>query len=913
MGAARSIFGQYLAAFSETQHAKASIPGRGGALPGILRAAGNAPGGTATLRSKSYIFLLLVLILGIGSGFLYSRTKYRLGLDIQGGVRFTYQMDQSQLKAAQKENLESMRARLLNIMLRRASGDLGVSEPQVVPKGDDSIIVELPGFTDVEAAKKVMGTSARIEFYDAKTVTTERNGMRPYVALEEEKDKSHPSVSFTSKYGDQTPIRAGSPEYKQIVKSWGLPLAAGDDLISADGVQRGAGMYEPQMRFSAKAGANLSEFSRRYANQKEKIAAVLDGEVLSIASLEDNTILNQDVVITGSFTPEYVRTLTNLLNSGALPVDLKLQSSEKVDPTIGSHALDRIISGGVIAFAVISVFLIAYYSFPGFVAFIALCLYVLFTLTVNKLINATFSLAGIAGFILSVGMAVDANILVFERFKEEMRHGKSLSGAIELGFRRALPAIIDSNACTILTSLVLANLGTGPVKGFATTLIIGVLVSLFTAVTVTRSLLMFFVNSGIADHPKWFAVDRNWFGKRLDHEANTNPLQIVNKPTKWFVISAVTILISIPCFFMGGFKPNVEFQGGYEAVFTVKDPSLSGAVLQANLEKAGMKGGNVKLGDVPASATVPAHRVAYISLPRQAGLSESDSASSLNKIALSAGVPADPSAQFTQVGPAVQEETRNNAILGVLLSSGLIILYLAFRFGMGVGGFTAGLRFGLSAIGALIHDILVVFGSAAILGLIFGWEVSALFLTAMLTMIGFSVHDTIVIFDRIRENLHHPLPDEDFGNLVNRSITQSFARSINTSMTVIVTLLILVFYGTTTPDLKFFVSAMLVGIVSGTYSSIYNASPILYLWDKAIGKKNPENTLVALARTDIRRGQMVHQGGGGASATVAAAVTPVEEPGTTNPSTKPQTGNRSYGQVRRRANAPDHRHRDIEE
>jgi SecD/SecF fusion protein len=482
-------------------------------------------------------------------------------------------------------------------------------------------------------------------------------------------------------------------------------------------------------------------------------------------------------------------------------------------------------------------------------------------------------------------MAVDANILIFERFKEEMKNGKSLTAAIELGFKRARTAIVDSNACTVITSLVLVELGTGPVKGFATTLIIGVLISLFTAVVVTRSLLMFFVGSGIATNEKWYAVNRNWFGKRFE-ATSAEPLHVVNKAKKWFAISAVTILICIPFFFMKGFRLNVEFRGGYQATYTIPDGTkYSSDQIQSNLVKNGLTGGNVQFGSVNAVGNVAAHNLAIISLPPQNGLVGGSDQQNLTKIAEAAGLPPDPNAQFSKIGPQLQAETERNAGIGVVLSSALIVIYLAFRFGLGFGGLAAGARFGLSAIGALVHDILVVFGTAAVVGYIFHWEVSALFLTAMLTIIGFSVHDTIVIFDRIRENLYKSNKSEDFGDLINRSITQSFTRSINTSMTVIVTLLILAFFGTTTPELKFFVTSMLIGIISGTYSSIYNASPILYLWDKAITKKNPGNGLVAMAAAEVAKTRTM---------TTSASV----------PEVTSTTSGRSYGQVRRRANSP---------
>jgi len=227
-----------------------------------------------------------------------------------------------------------------------------------------------------------------------------------------------------------------------------------------------------------------------------------------------------------------------------------------------------------------------------------------------------------------------------------------------------------------------------------------------------------------------------------------------------------------------------------------------------------------------------------------------------------------------------------------VLSSVLIILYLALRFGFALGGFKIGLRFSVSTILALLHDILVVIGLAAITGYLLNWQVSALFISAMLTVIGFSTHDTIVIFDRIRENLRRPREGEDIGNLINRSITQSLARSINTSMTVIFTLALLIAVGSATPELKLFNAAMLVGIISGTYSSIYNASPILYLWDLTIGKKNPSETLLGIVRASrvkVKLRAPVQEPGPAARPAAATAAAPA-----------PAAGQPSYGQVRRR-------------
>ncbi len=836
----------------------------------------------------------MVLVLGILAGFINAKIQPKYGLDVKGGVQFIYEMDLSKLPPEEKANVAEIRERMQTILVNRASGLGGVSEPVITPKGETGFIIELPGYTNKELARGAIGNSARLEFYHATTLVTEQdNGFsRKFVTSREEGDSGNPSVAFRTKDGAQD-IKPGTKEYADVIKGWTLILA-GDELARAVAQPRGSS-YEPLMVFSPKGAEKMEAWTRKFYNKRENIACVLDGKVLSVAAVNQDTILRDNAVITGTFTNEYVRSLVDLLNAGALPVDLKEQSSEQVDPSIGQQALDKIILAGAIAFGLIALFLIVYYAFPGFVALIALLLYILFTLAVLKVIGATFSLAAIAGLILSVGMAVDANILVFERFKEEMKSGRTLSSAIQLGFGRALPAIVDSNACTILTSLVLASLGTGAVKGFATTLIIGVLISLFTAVFVTRSLLTFLVGTGIGSNPNLYALGRNWFGEKFEATAETNPLPVVQKTAKWFWISAVSIVIGLPFVIGGGLKGNVEFRGGYQAEYSISSNNVTSGEITRKLEQAGIKGTNVKFGGEGPT------RVAILTVPKEGPLKGLSEADAVAKITEASGFKAADSRGIDSVGPAIQAETIRNAVLGVILSSGLIILYLAFRFGFGLGGFAAGLRFGFSAIGALLHDVLFVLGVTAIVGFYAGWEISTLFITSMLTVIGFSVHDTIVIFDRIRENLHRPQAGEDFGHLVNRSISQSFARSINTSMTVIVTLIIMLAFGTTTPDLKLFCATMLAGIISGTYSSIYNASPILWLWDKAVGKRKGQGaTLIGLARAEASRNDVVST-----RATVVSTGTPVD--GTAAPT-------RSYGQVRRRANsAGEKKNPDIEE
>lgn len=830
-------------------------------------------------QSKGYLFLIIVLALTGLSAFMYTQKKYSLGLDVRGGSRVTFKMDMSKLTPEQRQNIGTVKQNLVRILGERVGKTLGVTEGNVIQKGLDEFIVELPGVKDVNEAVKILGSSASIQLYHAKNVVSPKADYREYRVEGSEQVGGAPEVWFTKTRGTDSGkvLKPGDPEYKKMIEGWSLILQ-GDDLSVARPTMHGTGTV-PMMEFSAKGSEKLGEWSRRNYGREELIAFVMDGRVLSIAHVQKTARLTDNAVIEGKFEPDYVVNLTNLLNAGALPVDLTVTSRSVVESTLGTSALDMMVNAGLISFAIIAAFLIIYYMLPGFVALVALVLYVLFTLTVLKWIDATFSLAAIAGFILSVGMAVDANILVFERVKEEMREGRQLMTAVELGFKRALPAIIDSNACTILTALVLVNLGSGPVKGFATTLIIGVIISLFTAVTVTRSLLVFIVGSGIGKNEKWFGLNRQWFGEGLEADAKQRQLQIVNKAGRYFLISVLTIVPGAIFVGMGGLRANVEFLGGFEATYTAPAGMTTEQVYR-NLEASGLKGTNVKF-----FADEKGQRIVSITVPATAGITANDPNAEA-EIARRAGVSGE-RLSFTEVGPSVQREAVENAIKGVIISSILIMLYLTIRFGVALGGFRSGFKFGASAILAMVHDVLVVIGVAGIVGYFMGWEISALFITAMLTMIGFSVHDTIVIFDRIRENLRRQLPGEDFARLCNRSITQSLARSINTSMTVIATLVILVGWGTATPELKFFCLTMLVGIISGTYSSIFNAAPILYLWDKAVGRKRgEEHTLMAEAQREHDRQR-------------AAAIQLQQEQRAVAGDQRSQ----SYSQVRRRSNA----------
>ena len=853
------------------------------------------------MQSRSYYFLLIVLGLGVLAGFLYWKTTPKYGLDVKGGIRFTYKVVPV-MQDGKTPPMEDVMSKTQTILQNRITG-FGVAEANVIVKGVDQLIVELPGYANKDEAQQKIGTSASLLGYWAKNVKTEKPGgrFRSYaIGSESETDAAgNPIVSFTKVAGEKE-IKFGDPEYETMIAGWQL-IFSGTDLSDAKAIQAGDGTYIPDITLTPQGGDKLHKWSSEQRDRGEMLAFVLDGKCIQIAPVRDGQVIGKNFQIDkgggSGFPPAYVTSLTTLLNAGALPANLNLLSSEKVDPTIGANALNKMIFAGAIAFAVISLFLIIYYELPGVVALVALMLYVLFTLTTLKLMGATFSLAAIAGFVLSVGMAVDANILVFERFKEEIKKGKPLHNALDLGFRRALPAIIDSNACSILTSMVLATIGSGPVRGFATTLIIGVVISLFTAVTVTRSLLFFCTDTFAGDKPQWYGLNRNWFGEHLESDANTNPLQIVNNARKWFTITAIVIAAGTACIVAGGLKLGVDLTGGYEGVYAHTPDFPSAPQIGASLAKNGFPGANVKFA---ADLSQKGASLVYITVPG-ANLNSKTDAERNAMLTAAAGLPAGAVPLSNQtVGPEIQKETIQNAIVGIIASFVLIVVYLGFRFGLALGSFTNGMRFGTCAILAGTKDIWVILGVAAAFGLVKHWELTTLFITAMLTVIGFSVHDKIVIFDRVRENLRHPLTGETFENLMNRSVTQSFARSINTAAAVVVMLAILIAFGTTTPELSFFCVTMLAGIAWGTYSSIYTAAPVLNLWENWVKKRKGESaTLLATSLAELAKNRVFRAG--------VVAPTPAAK------AAEPGTPERTYGQVKRRASAVQRSHQELDD
>jgi SecD/SecF fusion protein len=734
-----------------------------------------------------------------------------MGLDIQGGMRAVLHARTDKLPKDVKWDSEKLQA-VANIMRNRVDA-LGVAEPVVYPKlNEDRIIVELPGLTKREEALNQIKSTAKLEF---RYVTELDNGTWTTTKGTSE-DKEGTAYEVIVNPTTRKPISEAELQDRVFSKE---PLLTGDKLKSNSRADISTGKPVIHFEFQDDAKGIFEDFTRSHIGKS--LAIFLDQKLISAPRIND--VIPGVGIIEGSFTAESAKLLAEQLNAGALPVPLEVEQVVNVEATLGSQAVHQTLLAGMVGLGLVLLIMLVWYRVPGLLADLSLCLYALFTFALFKLIPVTLTVPGIAGFILSIGMAVDANILIFERMKEERNSGKSIRASIEVGFKRAFSAIADSNICTLITCYILYTFGTGSVRGFALTLAVGVIVSMFTAITCTRTFLLMFAGTGSGQNDSLYAL----------HGGMHPRLNVTKRMNLWFAISGLIILPGV-IFWLGlhGIKKSIEFEGGTEiSVQFTKPPTAT--VIEKALADVGQKEASVIIAEnnrafITTRTLDDAQRQRVLTALQSnvAPFAKETVTNNLKQTETRDVM------SYSNVNGTISKELTTNAILAVLYASVLIILYLALRFS--IPNFMEGLKFGICAVVALLHDVGVLWGAFAILGYFLHWQIDSLFVTAMLTVIGFSVHDTIIIFDRIRENLHHKQRGESFADVADRSIEQTFARSVRTSGTVVLTLLALLFLGG--PVVKTFVAALLIGIVSGTYSSIFNATPLLVLWKRLSGE-----------------------------------------------------------------------------
>ncbi len=627
----------------------------------------------------------------------------------------------------------------------------------------------------------------------------------------------------------------------KITQSNGQAPLQGDVVVDAsDEFNHLTGQPEVNMKMNSEGARRWAELTK--ANIGKAIAIVLDGVVYS-APRVNSEIDGGSSSISGNFTIEDTKDLANTLKSGRMPAPAHIVQEDVVGPTLGAQSIEQGIVSFAIAFVLLIVFMIVIYNFiPGFVAIGALLLNVFFTLGILTSFQAALTMSGIAGMVLSLGTGVDANVLIYERIKEELRTGKGMKQAIDSGFSNAFSAIFDSNLTSLITGVILYIFGTGPIQGFATTWIIGILCNFFTAVYLTRLVYEHQVKKG-----KWLNL-KFWTGISKNLMQGTQ-YKFMTMYRKTFTIWGIAILVCIVSFAIRGVSQSIDFTGGRNYVVTLSKP--------VQVEQVRKVIDNAFINTVGPNAGKPATTSAIaigtdgktIRISTNYNIDSNDPAEDdhvenliFQKLRAGGFVTQTSVDDFknpdirqggsiissSKVGPSVAKDITTGAIKSVALALIFIFLYILLRF--------RNLGFSIGAIAALIFDTTIVIGAFS---LCYGWigfslEVDQTFIGAILTVIGYDINDSVVVFDRIRENLRlHP--KQDVQKLFNDSINQTLARTINTSASTLIVLLCILFLGG--DSIRSFAFAMTLGVIIGTLSSIFIASPIAYL---VMGKKIKE-------------------------------------------------------------------------
>jgi len=711
----------------------------------------------------SVIILLIILCVisafGIpsGDGYLLKPVYKRInqGLDLKGGVYVVYEAETD----ATGDELTKIINQTIEVFRKRIDG-MGLTEPVIVRDGDKRIRIELPGATNVNDAIQTIGKTAQLTF------------------LNEE----------------------------------GKKLLDGSHVKESKVGTNQKGQYVVTLKFNDEGAKLFGEATKEAAPSNKRIIIMLDDKVLSAPTVNQE-ILGGNAEISGSFTVQSASELANLIQAGALPVNFTEIESSTKSAQLGDEALLKSVQGAAIGIFLVMLFMLIYYKIPGLIADIALGFYMLIFLFLYTSLGATLTLPGIAALILSVGMAVDANVIIFERIKEEIVEGKRAKAALKNGFSKAFSTIMDSQVTTVIAGIVLYAFGTGPIKGFAVTLILGIIVSLFTAIVITKFLFQNLLGFIDIQNTSLLGMAKN---KKSEIDAKNTKLKIVDKFKIFAAISIAIAIIGIGLGFTKGYNMGIDFTGG-----TTIDINLHKYVENNELLDI------IKTYDTTASVDYLGEAKDKIQIKTTEKMEESKRLEVFSKYKEKYSLKDTDLLQSGYIGPSIGKEIQSKAVVSVIIASIFMLIYISFRF-----KFT----FGISAIIALLHDVLIVIAIYAI----FRVPVNSPFVAAILTVVGYSINDTIVVFDRIRENAKmHPKMDRM--TLADISIRQTVTRSINTSVTTLLSILMLYILGV--DSIKEFTFPLLVGILSGTYSSIFIASPLWVLFEKIKeDKKKQEQT-----------------------------------------------------------------------
>lgn len=702
------------------------------------------------LMAVVIIFLGFTTAVGFGKTGTGAMRNIKLGLDLAGGVSITYQVEDENPTA------EQMSDTIYKLQLRVEQYS---TEASVYQEGDDRISIEIPGVTDANQILDELGKPGSLEFQtsDGESVITGAD------------------VQTASVQSGQDDM--GNAEYSVEL------------VLNDEGTQKFADATE--------------------ANIGQPISIIYDGETISSPTVQ-SAITGGTAYITGNFTYEEADNLASTIRIGGLQLELKELRSNVVGAQLGEEAISTSLMAGAIGFGLVFIFMICVYYLPGLAAGIALVIYTELVLVILNAFNVTLTLPGIAGIVLSIGMAVDANVIIFARVREEMARGKSIKNALKAGFQKAMSAIIDGNVTTLIAAAVLWFMGSGTVKGFAQTLAIGIVVSMFTALVITRIIVFAFYAVGLRGEKLYYHPKKE-----------RQPIDFIGKKKYFFTLSIAVMIIGLGVLGYnysqgrGAFAYGLEFEGGtsttvdFNKDYTINE--IDQEIVPVVEEVTGDN--NVQTQKVEGSNQVIIKTVAL----------DLDQREALNQALVdNFQVDAD-TITAENISSTVSSEMRQDAVVAVLTAAVFMLLYIWLRF--------KDIRFATSAVLALLHDVVVVILFYAVSRIAIGNT----FIACILTIVGYSINATIVIFDRIREELRYQTRSTDLKLLVNKSVTETLTRSIYTNLTTFIMVAVLYILGVS--SIREFALPLIVGIVWGAYSSVCITAALWYVMKTKIGGK----------------------------------------------------------------------------
>lgn len=716
-------------------------------------------------RTNIIISTIILILFVVGLSFLcvplFKDLKF--GLDLQGGFEILYKAESIDKSKMTHEKLISTYK-----TLSKRIDSLGVNEPEITIEGKDKIRVKLAGVSNPDQAREQLSTVATLTFRDV-----DDNLLM----------KSDVLVSGGAKVGEDA---SGRPAVALSVKDKDKFFEV-TNKVKDFGVNRNLIVI----------WLDFDENKNKYINESGACGSS-SSNCLSAATVSQG--FASDVIIQGNFSKDEVKNLVDLINSGSLPAKLKEVSSNTVGASFGERTLETTFIAGVVGVILIVLFLIAVYHFAGFISAIAMLIYAFLVFLIFWLVGGVLTLSGIAALVLGIGMAVDSNIIMFARIKDELYKGRSLNTAYKIGTKNSLSAILDANITTFIIALIMFYFGESSIKGFATMLIITIFVTMFTMVFLTRLLMKYFIKGGYFDNKTLLFINvpkEKIINVEKSKEEVYRPFKNINffKSSRYFVLLSFAILIfGIGMFGFKGFNLGIDYKSGSNITIVSKKDIVE-KYLRKDLEKLGLKDMEIIISkdetNVMVNKTLGAKEIKDINEKL------------VDKY--------DAKVNIGVVSNVVKKELVKNAIIAVLISLVGIIIYIALRFKM---------TYAISAVVALVHDVLIMFSFFAITR----FEVSSMFIAAVLAIIGYSINDTIVLFDRFREELskESKLTKDKIKVICNKAIGDTFSRTIFTTATTLISVVTLVIFAS--KEILNFNIAMLVGLIVGVYSSIYIAT-----------------------------------------------------------------------------------------